>query len=78
MWAIRVESYGGYGCIVPLGNSGAQKLRNKTRRGWLSETETLRKMGGTLYIVNNYTAEMCTMSSKQLANYVMSYGRVLA
>ncbi len=33
MWAIRVESYGNYGCIVPLGNSGAQKLRNKTAVG---------------------------------------------
>lgn len=78
MWAFRVESYGSYGCIVPCGNDGAQKLRNKTRRGWLSETETLRKKGGTVYIMNNYTTEMCNMSSRQLANYIMTHGRILA
>lgn len=55
MSAFRVESYGNYGCIVPCGNDGAQKLRNKTRRGWLLETECLRKLGGTVYCQRFYT-----------------------
>lgn len=78
MWAIRVESYGNYGCIVPCGNGGAQKLRNKTRRGWLLETEYLRKLGGTVYVVNDFMQDMCEMSPKKLANYVMATGRILA
>lgn len=32
MYAICVEYYGKYGAIVPAGNAGLQKLRNKTRR----------------------------------------------
>ena len=77
MWAFRVESFGKYGCIVPCGNDGAQKLRNKTRRGWLLETENLRKLGGSVYIVNDFTQAMCEMSPKQLANYVMKWGVIL-
>ena len=78
MWAIRVKSYGKYGCYVPLGNDGMQKLRNKTRRGWLRETEILRKMGGTVYVLPDFTQEMCNMSERQLASYVMQHGTILS
>lgn len=78
MWAFRVISLGKYGCIIPCGNDGAQRLHNKTRRGWLSETTTLRKMGGTVYVLPNYTQQMCNMSEHQLANYVMERGEILA
>lgn len=78
MWAIRVESYGNYGCIVPLGNDGAQELHNKTRRGWLSETEILRKMGGTVYVLPDFTQTMCEMSPRSLASYVMRHGQILS
>lgn len=71
MYAIVVESYGKYGNIVPCGNNGLQKLRNKTRRGWLTETEFLRRnTTGTVYVVSNFTQKMCEMSPKQLADYV--------
>ena len=74
MWAIVVESYGHYGNIVPCGNDGAQKLRNKTRKGWLSETEFLRKhTTGTVYIVCDFTQKMCEMSPRQLADYVSTH-----
>lgn len=33
MYAVCVEYYGKFGAIVPCGNNGLQKLRNKTRRG---------------------------------------------
>ena len=56
MYAICVEYYGKYGAIVPAGNNGLQKLRNKTRRGWLSETECMRKnTTGNVYVVSNFT-----------------------
>lgn len=71
MYAIVVESYGKYGNIVPLGNNGKQKLRNRTRRGWLLETQCLRRnTTGKVYIVSDFTQKMCEMSSRQLADYV--------
>ena len=78
MWAIRVESYGTYGCIVPSGNDGAQKLHNKTMRGWLSETTQLRKLPGTVYVMREFTQRMCEMSPRQLAYYVMCNGKPLS
>lgn len=74
MYAIVVETYDGYGNIVPAGNKGFQKLRNKTRQGWKSETEILRRnTTGSVYIVQDYTQEMCEMSPFKLADYVQSH-----
>ena len=71
MYAVVVESYGKYGNIVPCGNDGMQKLRNKTRRGWLKETEYLRKnTTGTVFVISNFTQKMCEMDLKTLADYV--------
>ena len=71
MYAVVVESYGKYGNIVPCGNDGMQKLRNKTRRGWLKETEYLRKnTTGTVFVISNFTQRMCEMGPKALADYV--------
>ena len=64
MYAVVVESYGKYGNIVPCGNDGMQKLRNKTRRGWLKETEYLRKnTTGTVFVISNFTQKMCEMGA---------------
>lgn len=74
MYAIVVESYVHYGNIVPLGNDGIQKLHNKTRYGWKCETEFLRRnTTGTVYIINDFTQEMCNLSAKQLADYVIAH-----
>lgn len=74
MWAIVVETFDGIGNLVPLGNDGAQKLHSKTRHGWKSETEFLRKnTTGSVYIVNNFTQEMCNMDCAKLADYVMTH-----
>lgn len=74
MYAVVVESYGRYGCIVPSGNSGMQKLHNKTRKGWLNETEFLRKNTcGNVYIISDFTQEMCEMSPQGLADYVSTH-----
>ncbi len=71
MYAICVEYHEKYGAIVPAGNTGLQKPRNKTRRGWLSETECMRKnTTGNVYVVANFTQSMCEMSARKLADYV--------
>lgn len=81
MWAIRVVHCG----IAPndfwttgTGNDFAQMLRNKTRKGWRMETEQMRKLMGRVYVVHEFTQRMCEMDSVALANYVMTYGRILA
>lgn len=72
MYAVVVESFGNYGCIVPCGNDGLQKLRNKTPRGWKSETKILRKnTTGIIYVISDFTQKMCEMSPRKLADYVM-------
>lgn len=74
MYAVVVEYYGSYGAIVPLGNAGLQKLRNKTRKGWLKETEYLRRSTtGTVYLINDFTKHMCEMSQRELADYVITH-----
>jgi len=71
MYAICVETYSKFGSIVPCGNGGMQKLRNRTRRGWLSETECMRRnTTGNVYVVSDVTQKMCEMSPRQLADYV--------
>lgn len=72
MWAFNVESYGTYGSLIPAGNNGAQKLHNKTIRGWKKETEFMRGHTiGRVYVMKDYTQKMCEMSPRQLAKYVM-------
>lgn len=73
MYAVCVEYYGKYGAIVPAGNNGLQRLRNKTRRGWLNETHCMRKnTTGNVYVVSDFTQKMCEMSPRQLADYVQN------
>lgn len=73
MYAVCVEYYGKFGAIVPAGNNGLKKLRNKTRRGWLSETAIMRRnTTGTVYVVSDFTQKMCEMSPRKLADYVQN------
>ena len=73
MYSVCVEYYGKFGAIVPTGNNGLQKLRNKTRRGWLSETECMRRQTtGNVYVINDFTQKMCEMNPSQLADYVQN------
>lgn len=71
MYAINIESFGNRGLYIPSGNQGMQKLRNKTFRGWLKETQIMRKNGGTVYVVNDFTQAMCEMNMGKLTDYVM-------
>ena len=53
MWAFGLVNCGNYGIVVPLGNNGAQKLRNKTLRGWKSETATMQKCVDEVYVLTD-------------------------
>ena len=73
MYAICVEYYGKYGAIIPAGNDGKQKLHNKTRRGWLSETECMRRdTTGNVYVIADFIQKMCEMSPRELVNDVQN------
>ena len=73
MWAFTVEYYSRYGAIVPMGNATQQKLKNKTYKGWLKETEIMRKnTTGNVYILTDFTQEMCEMTPRQFADYVQN------
>lgn len=73
MYAVCVEYYGSYGALIPMGNLGLQKLHNKTLRGWKSETTVMRRNTiGNVYVVNDFTQEMCEMSQGKLADYVQN------
>ena len=58
MYTIVVESYGKYGNIIHA--KGGNWKRNFLRRNTT----------GIIYIVSNFTQEICEMDSKQLADYV--------
>lgn len=66
MYAVCVEYYGKFGAIVPCGNNGLQKLRNKTRRGWMSETEIMRKntCGDSICCFGFYTRNVWNVAAK--------------
>lgn len=81
MWAIRVVHCGvapDDAWITGTGNDFAQMLHNKTRKGWRTETEQMRKLPGRVYVVADFTQKMCEMDTVTLANYVMKVGVCIA
>jgi hypothetical protein len=72
MWAFLIEFDRKYGYYCPAGNSGQQKLNNKTPRGWYNELYSMRHSGnGIIYILPHFTQEMCEMKPSVFCDYVM-------
>lgn len=71
MYAVGLINAGNKGVFVPCGNAGLQKLRNKSKRGQLSETKGMQKQVDFIAIMADFTQEMCEMSPYALANYVI-------
>lgn len=69
MYAVGIVNIGNAGTTVPAGNNGLQKLRNKTRRGWMNETTAMRKCVDYVVVVSDFTQKMCEMGPNQLADY---------
>lgn len=75
MYAVGIVNIGKGGSYVPCGNNGLQKLRNKTVRGWKSETQTMSKCVDEVWVVPYFSQEMCEMNSGRLVDKVCSIGQ---
>ena len=74
MWAFLIEHDNKFGYYCPAGNHGAQKLHNKTPRGWYNELQCMRHNGtGIIYIMRDWTQEMCEMEPSKFCNYIMTH-----
>lgn len=73
MYAVGFINYGNAGMRNPLGNNGLQKLHNKTMRGWQSELQTMKKCVDRIYIMRDFTQEMCEMNNDKLLDYCMKH-----
>lgn len=69
MYAVGFNNFGKYGMIMPCGNNGLKKLRNKTMKGWKSELQTMAKCVDEIFIMQDFTQEMCEMNNAQLWEY---------
>lgn len=69
MYAVGFINFGNAGMQNPMGNNGLQKLHNKTMRGWQSELQTMRKCVDVIYIMRDFTQEMCEMNNGKLIDY---------
>ena len=76
MYAVGIVNLGGQlGSYVPCGNNGLQKLRNKTIRGWKSETQTMAKCVSEVWVVSDFTQEMCEMNNGRLIDTIYKIGK---
>ena len=69
MYAIGWINRGNAGMYNHCGNDGLQKLHNKTMKGWKSELQTMTKKVDEIYIVRDFTQEMCEMNQHNLWDY---------
>lgn len=69
MYAVGFINYGNQGMYTPAGNNGLQKLHNKTMRGWNSELTTMKKVVDEIFIMKDFTQEMCEMNHGKLWEY---------
>lgn len=75
MYAVGIVNFGNGGMRVPCGNHGLQKLHNKTVRGWKTETTTMSKCVDEVWVVSDFTQEMCEMNNGKLVDTVIRLGR---
>lgn len=75
MYAVGIVNCGNAGMLVPCGNNGLQKLHNKTIRGWKIETQTMSKCVDSVWVIHDFTQEMCEMNNAKLVDTVMRIGR---
>lgn len=69
MWAIAIRK-DGRNEYIPAGNDGFQKLHNTTPRGWKMETSVIRFFAYEVFVVSDFTQEMCEMDRDSLITYI--------
>ena len=75
MYAVGIINCGNGGMRIPCGNAGLQRLRNKTMRGWKQETQTMSKCVDEVWVINDFTQEMCEMNNGKLVDTVIRMGK---
>lgn len=75
MYAIGMINLGNGGMRIPCGNDGMQRLHNKTMRGWTTELKYFRRRVDEVWVVNDFTQEMCEMNNGKLVDYVFCHGK---
>ena len=58
--------------VSPCGNDGLKRLHYKSTKGIMQELSTMRKLGGEIFIVSDFTQKMCEMSPSQLWSYCIN------
>lgn len=71
MYAVNIES-NGKSLYVPMGNDGLQKLHGHNVQAWKKETYIMRRNGGDVYVISNFTQKMCEMNQGKLVDYIMA------
>ena len=71
MYAVGFINFGNLGMINPMGNDGLQKLRNRTLKGWNKELQTMKKCVDEIYIMRDFTQQMCEMNNARLFDYCL-------
>ena len=62
--------------INPMGNDGLQRLNHKSPNGIMKELQVMRKVVSEIYIMPDFTQEMCEMTNNQLWIYCMNHYRM--
>lgn len=73
MYAVGFINSGNRGMYNPCGNHGLQRLHNKTMRGWTNELQTMKKCVDEIFIVPDFTQEMCEMNQGKLYDYCYNH-----
>ena len=74
MWAIYIEEVEDGALYHPLGNDGAFKLNNKTRRGWHNEIKRVwYNRPGNAYIISNLNPLPGEISVQKYCEYVIRH-----
>lgn len=70
MYAVNIEHDGKHP-YVPLGNDGLQILHGKDVQAWKKETYIMRRNGGNVYVIKDFTQKMCEMNQGKLVDYII-------
>lgn len=60
--------------VIRCGNDGMVVLNNTSRHKIMEQTEQLRRINDAVYLVSDFTQQMCEMSHDKLLAYVARTG----
>lgn len=61
--------------VIRCGNDGMVKLNNTSPRKIMEQTEQLRRINDAVYLVSDFTQQMCEMPHDKLLSYIARTGR---